>query len=104
MRALEVLYEDYADRLTTDLNNLLVAAKANGAPKISTRDLVVSLQKTGYSVTPASIVTLLQNNPNITNASPEEISLTAAEGQPAANDQEDDSEDHVSDLAQQAIK
>lgn len=100
MRAKEILYEDYNQRLDSDLNNLLIGAKGNGAQDINTQDLANQLQQMGYAVDPNSLMTLLQNNPSVTNVTPDSITLAGPEG--AAQGQEDDSASHVKDMAQSA--
>ena len=99
MRAKEILYEDYNQRLDSDLNTLLIGAKGNGAQDINTQDLANQLQNMGYAVDANSLMSLLQNNPIVTNATPDSITLTGAEG---AQGQEDDSASHVKDMAQSA--
>jgi len=100
MRAKEILYEDYNQRLDMDLNNLLIGAKGNGAQDIDTQDLANQLQNMGYAVNPESLMTLLQNNPSVTNVTPDSVTLAAPEGAPQG--QEDDSASHVQDMAQKA--
>ena len=100
MRAKEILYEDYNQRLDSDLNNLLIGAKGNGAQDINTRDLANQLQGMGYAVDTNSLMTLLQNNPNIANATPDSVTLASPEGAQAG--QEDNSASHVKDMAQSA--
>lgn len=100
MRAKEILYEDYNQRLELDLNNLLIGAKGNGAQDINTRDLANQLQGMGYAVDPNSLMSLLQNNPSVMNATPDSITLASPEGAQAG--QEQDSASHVKDMAQSA--
>ena len=99
MRAKEILYEDYNQRLDSDLNNLLIGAKGNGARDINTQDLANQMQNMGYAVDTNSLMTLLQNNPSVTNVTPDSISLAGPEG---AAGQQDDSAAHVKDMAQSA--
>jgi len=101
MRAKEFLFEDYTQRLDSDLNNLLVGAKGNGATTIETSALANELQRMGYSINVNNIVGLLQNNPNITNVTPEEITLTGGEN---INDMGQDSAEKVKDMARNASK
>jgi len=103
MRAKEFLYEDYNQRLDSDLNNLLIGAKGNGAQDIETQALVRQLQGMGYAVDANSILSLLQNNPIITNATPDSITLTGSENSGSAG-QTQDSASHVKDMAQSASK
>ena len=99
MRAKEFLYEDYNQRLDSDLNNLLISAKGSGASNIDTVALANQLQGMGYSVDANSVLSLLQNNPAITNATPEEITLTGGED---SGGQAQDNAARVSDMAQKA--
>ncbi len=101
MRAREIVQEDYNQSLQSDLSNLLVSAKGNGAQNVETKDIASQLYRMGYSVDVNSILTLLANNPLVSNATPEQIVLTPAEGQEGPN-QGQDSADQVSDMAQKA--
>ena len=103
MRAKEILYEDYNQRLDSDLNNLLIGAKGNGAQDINTQDLANQLQAMGYSVDPASLMGLLQNNPSVTSATPDSITLAGPEGAPDAGQTQDNAA-RVSDMASKATK
>jgi hypothetical protein len=99
MRAKE-LYEDYNQRLDSDLNNLLIGAKGNGVTSIETNQLASQLQSMGYSVDANSLMSVLQDNPNIMNATPESITLTGPENANAG--QTADSASRVSDMAAKA--
>lgn len=101
MRAKEILYEDYNQRLESDLNNLLIGAKAASAQDINTQDLANQLQRMGYSVDVNSLMSLLQNNPSVTNATPDSITLAGPEGAPTPGETQD-SASHVKDMAQKA--
>lgn len=102
MRAKEFLFEDYNQQLESDLNNLLIGAKGNGAPNINTSALANQLQKMGYSVDVNNLMPLLQNNPAVANATPESITLASPEGEVAGQAQ--DSASKVGDMAQKATK
>lgn len=106
MRAREILDEDYNQSLESDLNNLLIAFKGNGGQELPTQKLADRLQQSGYSVTPDSLMALLQNNPIVANVSPELINLVSAEAdsQDSQAGQPDDSASHVSDMAKSATK
>ncbi len=101
MRAKEFLFEDYNQRLDSDLTNLLIGAKGNGATNIDPVALANELQNMGYSVDEISIMALLQNNPNVSNASPDGITLTGGEDA-GGGEQGEDSASRVSDMAQDA--
>ena len=103
MRAKEILYEDYNQRLDSDLNNLLIGAKGSGAQDINTQDLANQLQAMGYSVDPASLMGLLQNNPSVTSATPDSITLAGPEGSADAGQTQDNAA-RVSDMAAKATK
>lgn len=102
MRAKEFLYEDYADRLASDLDNLLIGAKGSGATSIQTQALVDRMQNMGYSVDINNIMSMLQANPNVMSATPQQISLTSEDD--TSVDDQDDSANRVSDMAQKASK
>lgn len=96
------MYEDYTQRLESDLNNLLIGAKGNGATQVETSALADELQGMGYSVDVNSLMSLLQNNPIVMNATPENITLTGPEN--AGGGQTQDNAARVSDMAAKATK
>lgn len=106
MRAREILQEsdNYNQSLESDLNNLLVGAKASGAQTVDTKEVAHQLYGMGYAVDVNSLIPLLGQNPTVLNASPEQITLTPPEGsagtQPGGQTQ--DSAAQVSDMAQKA--
>jgi len=102
MRAKEILYEDYNQRLESDLNNLLIGAKGSGAQDINPQNIVDQLQGMGYSIDVNSLMNLLQNNPTIMNVTPQSIKLTGPEN--AGAGQAQDSAARVSDMAAKATK
>lgn len=104
MRAREILDEDYAQNLESDVSNLLIGVKGNGVTSLPMDALVSSLQNSGYSVTADSLMMLLQNNPIIANVTPEEIHLMEPETGGDMEGQIDgqDSAERVSDMAQTA--
>jgi hypothetical protein len=116
MRAREFLQEDYNKSLDSDLNNLLVRAKASGSADIKTKNIVKQLYKMGYSVNLNNIMPLLSNNPVVLNATPEIIKLTKPDGASAEETpdtgpdtdsiarKEKEDADHVTDMAQTAAK
>lgn len=104
MRAREILQEDYNQSLESDLNNLLVGAKGNGAQQVSTQDIVDQLYGMGYSVDINSIIPLLGNNPVVMNATPEMIVMTAPEGVSNTDGGGEDSASRVSDMAAKATQ
>jgi len=100
MRASEFLLEDYNQELQSALNNLLIGAKGNGAANIDTSDLANQLHRMGFSVDAKSIVPLLQNNPNVTNVTPTDITLSNGQDQTGSDQQ--DSASKVQDMAMDA--
>jgi len=103
MRAREILDENYNQSLESDLNNLLVGAKASGAQDLDTQDIVLQLSGMGYSVDANSIMSLLARNPMVLNATPSNIRLTSPEGvQPGQGASGQDSASRVSAMAQKA--
>ena len=103
MRARELLCEDYTQQLASDLNNLLIGAKGSGATEVRTDQLAAELQNMGYSVNVNSLMSLLQNNPIVTNATPEGITLSGPENA-TGDGQAQDNADRVGDMAQKATK
>ncbi len=104
MRAHEILFEDYNQQLESDLNNLLVGVKGNGASQVETQAVANQLQSMGYSVDVNSLMAALQNNPLVMNASPEVIQLTGSEEMQGVNGPSEDSAGRVGDMAQKATK
>lgn len=106
MRAREILQEDYAESLESDLNNLLIGAKGSGSEALNTNDLVNQLVQMGYSVNNQSILTLLSTNPNVTSATPTVVNLQgpadSEAGSKASSGTGKDNAAHVSSLAQKA--
>ena len=103
MRARELLCEDYNQQLASDLNNLLIGAKGSGATDVRTDQLANELQNMGYSVSVSSLMSLLQDNPNVMNATPEGITLAGPENA-MGDGQAQDNAARVGDMAQKATK
>jgi hypothetical protein len=101
MRAREIIQEDYNQSLQSDVLNLLVQVKANGAQQVQTSALVKQLRNMGYAVDQNSILSLLTGNPMVMNATPEMVMITPPEGSDQENSGEDPAE-KVSDMAQDA--
>lgn len=105
MRAREILQEDYNASLEADLNNLLIGAKGSGATQLQTQQVVNELQNMGYSVSPASLMHLLQKNPNVLNATPTMLTLKTAETVADGSGQSgQENAAKVGDMAQSATK
>jgi hypothetical protein len=105
MRAREILDENYNQSLESDLDNLLVRAKASGAQEMSTEDLVLQLNGMGYSVSSNSIMQLLARNPVVLNATPSMVKFTSPDGvMPGAGASNQDNAARVRDMAQKATK
>jgi hypothetical protein len=64
MRAWELLTEGEKPAVESDLEDLLVAAKANGLGDIEVEDLVSQLNDMGHSVTADSLVNMVDNLDN----------------------------------------
>lgn len=79
MRAWELLFESEEDRFDADLDDLIIAAKANGLTEIDVDGLVDQLTAMGHSVTPDSLVNSLEkhkhNHKNIKNVTINTITL-----------------------------
>jgi hypothetical protein len=105
MRARELLDEDYNQNLNSAIGNVLEFAKAREMTEIPMDALVSKLQASGFSVSPGSLMTLLQGNVMVTNVTPDSVTLDSGEAGPLPSqdqDQGQDSAEHVSDLAQDA--
>ena len=64
MRAWELLTEGEKPDVESDLEDLLIAAKASGLEDIEVEDLVDQLNDMGHSVTPDSLVTMIDELEN----------------------------------------
>lgn len=105
MRLREILHEDYNQDLINDLDNILVSAKAKDINDIDPNVIVRQMQHMGYSIDVGSLITLLQDNPNVQNASPEGIRLTGDDTTDEFSDNpQEDTESQVDQLAQQAAQ
>ena len=62
MRSWELLVEDSESKFDSDLEDLLIAAKANGITDIDVDSLVDQLNSMTYAVTPDSLVNSLENH------------------------------------------
>lgn len=104
MRAREILQEDYARNLESDLDNLLVAAAGSGATQVDTKQLVDQLYAMGYAVDIKNIIPLLNNSTSVSSATPTSIVLQGQEADAGISPENDgeDSAEKVSDMAQDA--
>lgn len=74
MRAVEFIFESYyTSELKSDLEDILVANKANGSNMVSTSHVVNVLVNMGYSVTVDSLLSLLAQDPMVFKADEEHI-------------------------------
>lgn len=105
MRAWELLLEDEKTEFDSDLDDLLIAAKANGLTKINVEDLVKQLNDMGHSVTPDSLVDDLDSHEheheNIKNVTLDTITLKSHTADDE-EDTEDESEDETGRIARKA--
>ena len=62
MRAWELLVEYVESDFDSDLEDLLIAAKANGITEIEVDSLVAQLNDMGYSVTPDSLISDIEKH------------------------------------------
>ena len=76
MRGWELLKESDKDDFDSDLEDLLIAAKANGITEVSVDDLVDQLNGMGHSVTADSLVATL-DDPNSEHAFIETVTLNS---------------------------
>jgi hypothetical protein len=104
MRAREILDEDYNQNLQSDIDNLLIGVKGNNVLSLPTQTLVNKLQSAGYSIDIDSLLTLLQNDPIVTNATPDTIELVPPSAELSGDDETQDSAARVNDMAQKATK
>jgi hypothetical protein len=105
MKAIEILVEGYSEQLEVDLQDLLAAAKGRGLSSVPTNMLVQQLQSMGHNINNSSIMSVLNGNPFVQTATPEQVNLTpddeaAQSGTPAS---EEDNQARVSQMAQNAV-
>ena len=62
MRGWELLREDEGSDFESDVEDLLIAAKANGMQELSVDALVDQLNDMGYAVTPDSLIASLEDH------------------------------------------
>jgi len=62
VRSWELLVEDSESSFDSDLEDLLIAAKANGITEVDVDSLVDQLNSMGYAVTADSLVNALENH------------------------------------------
>lgn len=100
------LFENQADAITTDVNNILTAAKARGLTQVSTLELVYQLLSAGYSVSVESIMGVLQDIPMVQSASSNTIQLKSPETTSVSGDDEaaKQNKELVSQMAQDAAE
>ena len=112
MRAWELLKEDTGSKLETDLEDLLIAAKASGIEDVDIESLVDQLNAMGYSVTQDSLVDVLDSLDDdfVKNVTLNDITLkshTAGDGDKSENgweDQEADASRIASKAAMKGVK
>jgi hypothetical protein len=105
MRAIEILVEGYGEQLEVDLQDLLAAAKGRGMSDVPTELLVTQLQAMGHNVNNNSIMSILNGNPFVQTASPEQVNLKPDDvaAQSGDREAEEDNKERVSQMAQNAV-
>lgn len=104
MKLVEILIEGYSQQIESDLQDLLAAAKSRGMDNVPTELLVGQLVSMGHNVNNNSIMTMLNGNPFVQSASPDAVNLKPDDGAGVSGDAEaeQDNEERVSQMAQQA--
>lgn len=105
MRLAEILNEDYNSNLNADLNNILIGAKSSGITQLRPEVVVRQMQRMGYSIDTNSLISMLQDNPVVQNATPTAINLTSDNVNDSDFMQDDNQEhnaDKVNSMAQAA--
>lgn len=116
MRLVE-LFEDYTSNLITDMENILITAKARGMYEVNTRQIVITLVNMGYSVDIDSIIGALQRSPMVQDATKQKVMLQSMDSVIGAEqsevspelspeegeEAEDETDDKVADMAQSAL-
>lgn len=103
MKFKEILIEGYSQEIESDLQDLLAASKSRGLTDVPTDVLVSQLVAMGHNVNNNSIMMLLNGNPFVQTATPDQVNLKPDDGAGVTGDAEaeQDSEERVSQMAQQ---
>ena len=110
MRAWELLVEYIESDFDSNLEDLLIAAKANGITEIEVDSLVDQLNDMGYSVTPDSLISAIEEHDHafIKNATLNTITFTDHpmddEGGEEWEDEEVDAEKLATRTAMKGVK
>lgn len=99
MKIAELLVESYTEQLQSDLNNLIVSAKARGVTNLSTQDIVAQMEQMGYQITPNSLMTIISDNPAISTATPQDVQLTPPDDAGHTSGTGEETQSQVSQLA-----
>lgn len=102
MRARELLDENYTVNLQSDLDNILLTAKAAGQDKMDLNTILSVMRGMGYSVDKVTINSLLGDRPYITGVTPDAVTFASPEA-PSQPDPTEDSAEKVKDLAADAV-
>ena len=102
MRFFEIITENEEDQLMSDINDLLVAAKASGIDEIDTEEFAQQLSDLGHAVTPNSLLSLFdKDRPEIIkNITANVLSLSLQD----SGDAEEDYEEHEINVERDANK
>lgn len=108
MKIKEIIVEEYVDDLESDVESLLVAARASGINSFPTDKLYKEIKSMGYSVTPNALIDYLSELDMVQSADASVVKLNTdfgfknADGD-VSSDEEQESE-KVASLAQQQVK
>lgn len=106
MRISELFEDSHSQRIESDLNTILMTAKAEGQTEISTKVLVKRLLGMGYSVSTESLMGILQGNPLVQSATTQTVGLNEPDhaGVSGGPDEKAQNAEKVSSMAQDAAK
>jgi len=100
----DIVNESRIGELGGDLNDLLMSVRGNDISDIDTNKIVSQLNSMGYSVSPASLIDILQGNPLIQTATVDNIKFKHTDMYAVSGDDEskEQNREKVKSLAKKA--
>lgn len=103
MRFRQLVESDYEKDLQDEIVNLLTAISAEGLGTVDTDQLILDLQKAGFSINKNALFATLNQLPIVANANDETISIKPSGERPSDQPQGSQSS-HVTKQAQKQAK
>lgn len=99
MKIKDIIVEAHRNQVESDLNNILMKAKAHGKTELSTIGLVKSLLRLGYTVSVESLLGLLEENPMVDSATTSSVSIATPEHDMSDDQEKEQGERTVQQMA-----